>query len=132
MLPGHSSSSFSFISPRRHPAWLGKAGVEAGELPDVQMVQAAKLRRLLAAFWEAVQRRRLREQVGARVQRASSKQRVERELLGVEIGPKLTPEKLPELWKDFRKAYSQEILGRHMRPCGALVQTIFAQKNMGS
>ena len=51
------------------------------------------------------------------------------QLLGIDLGPKLSAVALAKLWDDFAKNYPAEALCGDVRPCRALVQTIWLQKS---
>ena len=48
--------------------------------------------------------------------------------LGLDLGPKLTSDKLAQLWTEFAANYPAEVIQGDTRPCKALVQSIFGQK----
>ena len=51
------------------------------------------------------------------------------QLLGIDLGPKLSAVALAKLWGDFAKNYPAEVLCGDVRPCRALVQSIYVQKS---
>ena len=87
---------------------------------------AGKLRRLLKEC------EKLCETAGAKtpsselaLRAASSNNQV----LGIDLGPKLSAVTLAKLWDDFSKHYPAEVLCGDVRPCRALVQSIYVQKS---
>ena len=49
-------------------------------------------------------------------------------LLGIDLGPRLTADVLQRLWTEFEDSYPAEVVTGDLRPCRPLLQTIFSQK----
>ena len=87
---------------------------------------AGKLRRLLKEC------EKLCETAGAKTPSSELALRAassNNQLLGIDLGPKLSAVTLAKLWDDFSKHYPAEVLCGDVRPCRALVQSIYVQKS---
>ena len=101
--------------------------VEAGSAPKMLSTPTAgKLRRLLKEC------EKLSETAGAEMpssELALPAASSNNQLLGIDLGPKLSAVTLAKLWDDFSKHYPAEVLCGDVRPCRALVQSIYVQKS---
>ena len=111
-------------------AILGEAAVETAMAPSVLSTRTAgKLRRLLKEC-----EKMCIEGDSASLQTTLAELALlvaspNNQLLGIDLGPKLSAVALAKLWDDFAKNYPAEALCGDVRPCRALVQTIWLQKS---
>ena len=108
-------------------AILNDGLVDAGSAPNLLSTPTAgKLRRLLKEC------EKLCETAGAETpssELALPAASSNNQLLVIDLGPRLSAVALAKLWDDFAKSYPAEALCGDVRPCRALVQSIYVQKS---
>ena len=106
---------------------LEAAKVDKGGLPTVlQTIDAGKLRRLLDECKKVCVSDKGSGKAAQSNDATAPAGRSN--LLGIDLGPRLTADVLQRLWTEFEDNYPAEVVTGDLRPCRPLLQTIFSQK----